>query len=176
MNAFEVIKTVRLTEKGTRQGEKYNQYTVVADRRANKTEIRQAVQELFKVKVTKVNTLNVRGKFRRQRTHAGRPGAELEKGHRDVERRRQDCFDVARIGKVKRREKWLIFTPFFWRRPRLGRQPPRNGLFSNPFRAELANFPQFGSPLAGMWRRSCLILTSGWHWPAGFWPVRSPPR
>jgi large subunit ribosomal protein L23 len=68
MNAFEVIKTVRLTEKGTRQGEKYNQYTVVADRRANKTEIRKAVQELFKVKVTKVNTLNVRGKSRRQRT------------------------------------------------------------------------------------------------------------
>jgi hypothetical protein len=32
MNAFEIIKTVRLTEKGTRQGEKYNQYTVVADR------------------------------------------------------------------------------------------------------------------------------------------------
>ena len=68
MNTFEVIKTVRLTEKGTRQGEKYNQYTVVADRHANKTEIRQAVQELFKVKVTKVNTLNVRGKSRRQRT------------------------------------------------------------------------------------------------------------
>jgi large subunit ribosomal protein L23 len=68
MNSFEVIKTVRLTEKGTRQGEKYNQYTVVADRRANKTEIRKAVQELFKVKVIKVNTLNVRGKLRRQRT------------------------------------------------------------------------------------------------------------
>ena len=68
MNAFEIIKTVRLTEKGTRQGEKYNQYTIVADRRANKTQIRQAVQELFKVKVTRVNTLNVRGKARRQRT------------------------------------------------------------------------------------------------------------
>ena len=68
MNSFEIIRTVRLTEKGTRQGEKYNQYTIVADRRANKTEIRRAVQELFKVKVTKVNTLNVRGKFRRQRT------------------------------------------------------------------------------------------------------------
>ena len=68
MNTFEVIKTVRLTEKGTRQGEKLNQYTIVADRRANKTEIRQAVQELFKVKVIKVNTLNVRGKFRRKRT------------------------------------------------------------------------------------------------------------
>ena len=68
MNSFEVIKTVRLTEKGTRQSEKLNQYTVKADPRANKAEIRQAVQELFKVHVTKVNTLNVRGKSRRQRT------------------------------------------------------------------------------------------------------------
>jgi large subunit ribosomal protein L23 len=68
MNAFEIIKTVRLTEKGTRQGEKYNQYTVVADPRANKTQIRQAVQELFKVKVTRVNTMNVHGKARRKRT------------------------------------------------------------------------------------------------------------
>jgi large subunit ribosomal protein L23 len=67
MNSFEIIKTVRLTEKGTRQGESYNQYTVVADRRANKTQIRHAVQELFKVKVIKINTLNVAGKFRRQR-------------------------------------------------------------------------------------------------------------
>jgi large subunit ribosomal protein L23 len=68
MNPFEIVKTVRLTEKGTRQGEKLNQYTIVADRRANKVQIRHAVQELFKVKVIKVNTLNVRGKARRQRT------------------------------------------------------------------------------------------------------------
>ncbi len=73
MNSFEIIKTVRLTEKGTRQGEKFNQYTIVADPAANKTEIRKAVQDLFKVKVTKINTLNVRGKDRRQRTkQAGR--------------------------------------------------------------------------------------------------------
>ena len=68
MNSFEIIKTARLTEKGTRQGQKLNQYTVVADRRANKSQIRQAVQELFKVKVIRVNTMNVRGKARRQRT------------------------------------------------------------------------------------------------------------
>ena len=105
MNAFEVIKTVRLTEKGTRQGEKYNQYTVVADRRANKTEIRQAVQELFKVKVTKINTLNVRGKARRQRTTQAGKAPGLEKGHCDAERRRQDCFDVisAEFGTPTRR-------------------------------------------------------------------------
>ena len=68
MNSFEIIRTVRLTEKGTRQGEKYNQYTLMADSRANKTQIRAAVQDLFKVKVVRVNTLNVRGKLRRQRT------------------------------------------------------------------------------------------------------------
>ena len=68
MNSFEIIKTVRVTEKGSTQSEKFNQYTVVADRRANKTQIRHAVQELFKVKVVDVSTMNVRGKYRRQRT------------------------------------------------------------------------------------------------------------
>jgi large subunit ribosomal protein L23 len=68
MNSFDIIKTVRVTEKGTKQGDELNQYTVVADRRANKIQIRQAVQELFKVKVIRVNTMNVRGKPRRQRT------------------------------------------------------------------------------------------------------------
>lgn len=73
MNSFEIIKTARLTEKGTRQGTKYNQYTLVADRRASKPQIKRAVEELFKVKVTRVNTLNVRGKARRKRTlQAGR--------------------------------------------------------------------------------------------------------
>lgn len=73
MNYFQTIKTVRLTEKGTRQGDKLNQYTVVAERCARKPEIKQAVEEIFKVKVIRVNTLNVRGKLRRQRTaQAGR--------------------------------------------------------------------------------------------------------
>jgi len=79
MNTFEVIKTVRLTEKGTRQGEKLNQYTIKADPRANKAEIRQAVQELFKVKVIKVNTLNVHGKLRRQRTTQAGKAADWKK-------------------------------------------------------------------------------------------------
>jgi large subunit ribosomal protein L23 len=70
MNSFDIVKTVRITEKGTRQSEKFNQYTVVTDARANKIQIRQAIQELFNVKVLKVNTLNVRGKLRRQRTAA----------------------------------------------------------------------------------------------------------
>jgi large subunit ribosomal protein L23 len=76
MNVFDIIKTVRVTEKGTRQAADLNQYTLQADPRASKIQIRQAVQELFKVKVIKVNTLNVRGKMRRQRTPAqGRTSA-----------------------------------------------------------------------------------------------------
>ena len=69
MSPFEIIKSARLTEKGSVQADRHNQYTVVADRRANKIEIRRAVEELFKVRVTKIQTLNVRGKARRQRTH-----------------------------------------------------------------------------------------------------------
>src|SRR5438876_615795 len=75
MNAFEVIKTVRLTEKGTRQSEKFNQYTVVADKRANKIQIRQAAEELFKVDVTDVSTMNVGGKLRRHRVRPDPHGA-----------------------------------------------------------------------------------------------------
>ena len=66
MKAYDIIKTVRLTEKGSAQSE-FDQYTVVADTRANKFQIRDAVEELFKVKVLRVNTLSVHGKKRRRR-------------------------------------------------------------------------------------------------------------
>jgi len=46
-----------------------NQYQVVVDKTANKVDIKHAVEKAFKVKVTRVNTMRVRGKARRQRTH-----------------------------------------------------------------------------------------------------------
>jgi len=70
MTSFDIIKTIRITEKSTLQVDKYHQYTVVADRRATAPQIKRAVQDLFKVKVRRVNTLNVRGKARRQNTAA----------------------------------------------------------------------------------------------------------
>ena len=79
MNHFDVIKTVRLTEKGTRQSDAFNQYTVIADRRANKTQIRKAVQDLFKVNVVSVNAMNVAGKYRRQRTAQAGQEADWKK-------------------------------------------------------------------------------------------------
>jgi large subunit ribosomal protein L23 len=66
MNIYDSVKTVRITEKGARQAEKLNQYTLMCDRLATKPQIRAAVEELFKVKVTRVNTLHVSGKLRRK--------------------------------------------------------------------------------------------------------------
>jgi large subunit ribosomal protein L23 len=51
-------------------------YTFIVDHRANKTEIRQAVETIFSVRVTNVNTLNRKGKRkrnRRQNTFGKRP-------------------------------------------------------------------------------------------------------
>ena len=63
-----ILKSVRVTEKGTAQTEALNQYQVVVDKHANKVDVKHAVEQLFKVKVLHVNTLNVRGKARRERT------------------------------------------------------------------------------------------------------------
>ena len=65
--ASQIIKVLRVTEKGTVQSEKNNQYTLAVDSRANKIEILQAVEKLFKVTVLRVNTLNVKGKYKRLR-------------------------------------------------------------------------------------------------------------
>ena len=65
---YTVVKTVRVTEKGTMQSEKLNQYQIVVDKHANKVDVKRAVEQLFKVKVMRVNTMHVRGKARRERT------------------------------------------------------------------------------------------------------------
>ncbi len=63
-----IIRTVILSEKSTRGMEQANQYCFKVDPGANKRDIRRGVEELFKVKVVKVNTLRRKGKRKRQRT------------------------------------------------------------------------------------------------------------
>lgn len=65
MNAYDIIKKPMLTEK-CYEGIPNKKYTFVVDTRADKTQIKAAVEEIFKVKVAKVNTVNVRGKYKRQ--------------------------------------------------------------------------------------------------------------
>jgi large subunit ribosomal protein L23 len=66
MNPEQVIrKPIMLTEKANVLREKNNQVIFEVARDANKVEIKQAVQKLFKVTVTSVNTMVMRGKDRR---------------------------------------------------------------------------------------------------------------
>ncbi|MBN1104956.1 MAG: 50S ribosomal protein L23 [Deltaproteobacteria bacterium] len=65
MDMYQVIKKPLLTEKGNLQKEQFNQVTLRVDRRANKIEIRRAVETLFKTKVVEVRTMVMRGKRRR---------------------------------------------------------------------------------------------------------------
>lgn len=69
--ATEIVRSIRQTEKATRLA-KYDQYLVDVAPDANKVEIREAVEQLFRVKVTKVNTQHCHGKWRQLRVRWGR--------------------------------------------------------------------------------------------------------
>jgi large subunit ribosomal protein L23 len=68
---YQVIREPVLTEKGTDDTADRNAYHFRVPMDANKIEIRQAVEKLFKVKVLKVNTLRMMGKARRRGWIAG---------------------------------------------------------------------------------------------------------
>jgi len=71
MEARDVIKKPLITEKSSRLMEE-NKYFFMVDRRANKSQIKQAVEEIFNVRVKGVNTSNVLGKLKRMGRHEGR--------------------------------------------------------------------------------------------------------
>jgi large subunit ribosomal protein L23 len=50
----------------------YGKYTFVVDKKANKSEVKKAVESIFGVKVEKVNTMNMLGKEKRMGVHVGR--------------------------------------------------------------------------------------------------------
>jgi large subunit ribosomal protein L23 len=72
MNAINVLKTARLTEKANLLSAEFGQYTFEVFSSTTKHAIRAAVEKTFKVTVTRVNVINQRGKNKRSRV--GRPG------------------------------------------------------------------------------------------------------
>jgi large subunit ribosomal protein L23 len=62
-----LIQNIRLTEKASLLGEKHNQYVFRVDPRANKLQIKKAIEELFGKKVVRVNTSQYAGKKKRER-------------------------------------------------------------------------------------------------------------
>ncbi|WP_033542797.1 50S ribosomal protein L23 [Planococcus sp. CAU13] len=70
MEARDVIKRPVITERSSEvMADK--KYTFEVDTRANKTQVKQAIQEIFGVQVEKVNIMNYKGKFKRMGKHAG---------------------------------------------------------------------------------------------------------
>lgn len=68
----EVIISGKLTEKGNKLRSSENKYIFVVDKSSNKLEIKTAVEDLFKVKVKKVTTMNQHGKLKRMGRFEGR--------------------------------------------------------------------------------------------------------
>ncbi len=71
-DAYQVILRPLLSEKGTRLKEEANQYLFRVAKTANKIEIKQAVEQLFKVTVLQVRSVRMQGKVKRLGRFQGR--------------------------------------------------------------------------------------------------------
>jgi len=63
---YKIVKNPKITEKGTELN-KENKYVFCVDRKANKNQIKKAIEEIYKVKVEKIYVINVKPKKRRYR-------------------------------------------------------------------------------------------------------------
>ncbi len=66
MIQYEVIRRPLITEKTTIQKESFNQVTFEVDRKANRVEIKRAIEKIFNVRVAAVRTLQIKGKVKRR--------------------------------------------------------------------------------------------------------------
>jgi len=71
MDIRNIVKKAIVTEKATTLKEKYNKYTFVVNKYANKFQIKHAVESLFNVRVESVHTSNYIGKSKRVGVHLG---------------------------------------------------------------------------------------------------------
>ena len=74
LTSYDIIKTIVRTEKGTALEPQRKYFFHVASK-ANKIQIRKAVEEIYKVKVESINTIVVDGKLRRVRQELGKTTA-----------------------------------------------------------------------------------------------------
>ena len=71
LEPHQIVLRPLVTEKGMHKATRNNQYAFEVNRMAGKEDIRRAVEELFEVKVVRVNTQNRKGKPRRTRFRWG---------------------------------------------------------------------------------------------------------
>ena len=68
---LEIIKAPVVTEKSAMLAQAENKYAFYVDVKANKTEIKQAIEKIFKVKVLEISTINVVPKKKRVGRYSG---------------------------------------------------------------------------------------------------------
>lgn len=68
---MDILKKPIITEKMTGQGEKLNRFGFIVDRKANKIQIKKAVEEMYDVRVDAVNTIIYGGKAKSRNTKTG---------------------------------------------------------------------------------------------------------
>nr|WP_207669662.1 50S ribosomal protein L23 [Marinisporobacter balticus] len=71
MTAYDIVKKPLISERSM-DAMADKKYTFIVDMRANKLEVKKAVEEIFGVKVEKVNTIRMRGKYKRMGKNIGK--------------------------------------------------------------------------------------------------------
>jgi large subunit ribosomal protein L23 len=71
-NYRDIIKVPIITEKSAKMAAEENRYAFKVEVKANKTEIKQAIEAIFKVKVTEVSTINTKPKTKRVGRYTGK--------------------------------------------------------------------------------------------------------
>jgi large subunit ribosomal protein L23 len=92
-NPYYIVKGPLLSEESTIQRDAKNHYTFRVDPRANKREIRDAIEKIFNVKVVAVNTMNYQGKVSGRRGR-GVPGHHPDWKKAIVTLRKGDAIDL----------------------------------------------------------------------------------
>lgn len=94
MKFYEIIKAPIITEQSMKLIETFNTYTFKVDRKANKIEIKNAIEEIFKVKVLRVNTINVLPKAKKMGKYEGFKPAYKKAVVKIADGQKIDAFNI----------------------------------------------------------------------------------
>ncbi len=94
MNIYDVIKGPIITEKTMNLKEEFNKYTFKVAKEANKIQIKNAVETIFKVKVVQVHTINVLPKRKKVGQHEGYASAYKKAICKLADGNKIDAFDI----------------------------------------------------------------------------------
>jgi len=91
---YDIIKAPIITEQSTKLIDSQNRYTFKVDRKANKVEIKKAIELIFNVKVLSVNTVNVLPKYKKMGKYEGFKPAYKKAVVKLAEGQKIDAFTV----------------------------------------------------------------------------------